>query len=84
MHPAPADLADDDLPHWVWLICATRQPRPPRLVARPAANQPGTLAQQLECIDLFVVNPFRAIDREAAWQLARRLILPHARRRRSA
>lgn len=48
--------------------------------AVPSADQPGTYAQALGAIDLFLANPFRTIDREAAWQVARRLSVPHARR----
>jgi hypothetical protein len=48
--------------------------------ARPSADQPGTLGEQLEAIDLFLANPARAHDREMSWQLARRLAIPHARR----
>lgn len=65
----------------------SRQRPPPssrRLVLirepRPGPHQPGTLLQQFEAIDLFLSNPFRRIDREAAWHLARRLAIPHARR----
>jgi hypothetical protein len=55
-------------------------PRPAiNRTARPAANQPGTLAEQLEAIGLYLANPFRRIDRDAAWQLARRLAISHAR-----
>jgi hypothetical protein len=43
-------------------------------------DKPGTLHEQLEAIELFLSNPFRHIDREAAWDLARRLVMPHARR----
>jgi hypothetical protein len=56
-----------------------RQSRPPNLRATPSPDQPGTLRQQLEVIDLYLSNPFRRIDRDAAWQLARRLVLQHAR-----
>jgi hypothetical protein len=46
----------------------------------PSPDQPGTLRQQFETIDLYLANPFRLIGRAAAWELARRLVLPHARR----
>jgi hypothetical protein len=56
-------------------------PRPAQIrEARPSTDQPGSLTQQLESIDLFLANPARAHEREAAWQLARRLAIPHARR----
>lgn len=48
-------------------------------VARPTPDQPGTLGQQLETISLFLANPYRRIDRDAACTLARRLVIPHAR-----
>lgn len=47
---------------------------------RPAPDQPGTLRQQVEAIELYLANPYRRIDRAAAWELARRLVLRHARR----
>jgi len=50
--------------------------RPPR----PTPEQPGTLAEQLEAIALYLANPTRRHDRAAAWELARRLAIPHARR----
>jgi hypothetical protein len=51
-----------------------------KTIVLPSADQPGTLGQQLDCIDLFLANPFRRIDRAAAWELSRRLVLGHKRR----
>jgi len=48
--------------------------------AKPSADQPGTLREQFESVDLFLSNPARAHNREAAWELARRLAIQHARR----
>jgi hypothetical protein len=48
--------------------------------ARPAADEPGTLHQQLEAISLYLSDPARRIDANAAWAAARRLAMPHARR----
>jgi hypothetical protein len=53
----------------------------PPTEVRPRREEPGTLGQQLEAIELFLANPFRAIDRSAAWDVARRLVIPHARAR---
>ena len=50
--------------------------------AKPRADQPGTLEQQLSIIDVYLDDPTRAYDPEGAWEMARRLVLPHARRRR--
>jgi hypothetical protein len=52
--------------------------KPPR-DARPSREQPGTLGQQLEAVALYLANPYRRIDPAAAWELARRLVIPHAR-----
>ena len=46
---------------------------------KPLPNQPGTFAEQVECLLLFWANPARKHDREGAWRLARRLVLQHAR-----
>jgi hypothetical protein len=58
----------------------TRPSTDPDDSLNPSPDQPGTLRQQFEAIDLFLANPFHTIDRAAAWKLARRLSLPHARR----
>ncbi|MEX2169502.1 MAG: hypothetical protein WD851_09325 [Pirellulales bacterium] len=54
-----------------------RRQRPPR----PAPNQPGTLRQQFDCIDLFLSLPeyFRCGDIEGAKHVARWHALPHYR-----
>ena len=49
-------------------------------VVTPSPDQPGSYAEQLEILSLFWANPYRRIDRDAAWQLARRLVLAHVRR----
>jgi hypothetical protein len=50
------------------------------MVARPAADQPGTLGQQLDAIGLYLADPTRRADPEGAWSLARRLavVLPRS------
>jgi hypothetical protein len=47
---------------------------------RRAADEPGTLGQQLEILGLYWANPARQRDCDRSWNLARRLVLPHARR----
>lgn len=51
--------------------------------ATPAPGQPGTLGEQLAAIDAYLATPWRHRDRAAAWELARRLCIPHARRGRA-
>mgnify|MGYP001319063259 CR=1 FL=1 len=46
---------------------------------RPAAEQPGTFAEQFEAIGLFLATPWRRHDPREAWRLARSLAIPHAR-----
>ncbi len=50
--------------------------RPPR----PHPSEPGTFSQQLQAVGLFLNDSSRLIDREDAWQRARALVMPHARR----
>jgi len=61
----------------------TPRPRPPRQAApwdRPSPRQPGTLGEQLSILELYLCDPTRKYDPAGAWQLARKLVLPHARR----
>lgn len=44
----------------------------------PAADQVGTLEQQLLAISEYLDDPLRHIDREAAWQAARARAMPNA------
>ena len=46
---------------------------------KPSAAQPGTLAQQLDAVALYLADPARKHCRASAWSLARRLAIPHAR-----
>ena len=46
----------------------------------PTAEQPGTFVQQLAICHLAGELRAFGIDRETAWQMARRDILPHARK----
>jgi hypothetical protein len=46
----------------------------------PCWNEPGTLRQQYEIIDVYLDDPSRHIDRDAAWDAARALVLDHARK----
>ena len=64
---------------WLALTVATGEPHdlPPY---RPAPEQPGTLAEQFQVIDVYLDDPTRSYDPDGAWELARRLVLPHARR----
>lgn len=48
---------------------------------RPARDQPGTYQQQWDAIAIYLDDPARVLDREDAWDRARRLVIPHARRR---
>lgn len=48
---------------------------------RPAAGEPGSLAEQANALSLFWDDPSRKYDRNAAWQAARALSMEHARRR---
>lgn len=52
----------------------------------PALNQPGTLRQQIACINHYLRLPdyFRRRDPEGAKFIARWHALPHFRRRRDA
>ena len=51
-------------------------------VARPPPCQPGTLPEQLAVVDCYLADPTCKSDPDGAWELARRLNIPHARRRR--
>lgn len=53
----------------------------PPLPQRPHASQPGTLREQLDAVDLYWSDPTRRTDPTGAWMIARRLAMPHARRR---
>lgn len=64
-----------------WPSSAGPAPRPRSCgTARPSPDQPGTLEQQLMAIDLYLSTPWRHNDPEYAWQLARAMTIPHARR----
>jgi len=53
----------------------------PPLSCRPRHDEPGTLHQQINALDLYHVDPTRHYDAHGAWDMARRLSIPHARRR---
>ena len=48
---------------------------------RPGLNEPGTLQEQLEAIDLYLSDPTRKTDPNGAWLMSRRLTMPHVRER---
>lgn len=56
------------------------RPWPTSAAGRPTADQPGTLAEQLLAIGLYLDTPWRHRDPDHAWRLARALAIPHARR----
>lgn len=57
------------------------RPRQPLAPIRPHPTEPGTLREQLDAIALYLADPTRRHDPAGAWQMARRLVLDHARRR---
>ena len=47
---------------------------------RPAANEPGTIAQQLAAIEVAIyLGDRRKTDARREWSDARKLVIPHAR-----
>lgn len=67
----------------LWFAATLAAGRPVYLPEpKPAPNQPGTLREQLWTIACYLNDPTRAYDPEVAWELARRLNIAHARRRR--
>ena len=57
----------------------TQAAQRPERAPRPAQNEPGTLAEQIEIISVWGSDPTRHHDSDGAWEGARRLILDHAR-----
>lgn len=49
---------------------------------RAHPDEPGTLEEQIEALNLFWADPSRKSDPAGAWAIARRLAIPHARRAR--
>ena len=47
---------------------------------RPHHSVCGTLYEQLAAIDVYLADPTRHLDPAGAWQMARRLVMAHARR----
>ena len=45
---------------------------------RPAANQPGTLLQELAALSPYFNDPLRHLDPAAAVRRARAAVIPHA------
>ena len=52
----------------------------PRQLIRPHHSVCGTMRQQLDAIDIYLDDPTRHRDPAGAWQMARRLVMQHARR----